>query len=140
MNVSYVSLRNAISTQYGDLIGDCKISPTVKVKAIAALGFPLQGEISGCLVMVSPFPTGRFSRLANDSLQSETAEMVVRVYQYADSEPKIHKLVPRICLLGPLGAHVSYVYDRTTQVVPFAEISLIWGWSLSEYQGECPWP
>lgn len=134
MNISSGAIIRTIQSRYGSLLGVVRRGSLV-VPAIGVLGFPLEGEIEGCLVLVAPFPTGIFDRGANGLLRSDgRAEVCVRVYQFAADTLHIQALVQRIVAIAPISADIRYYPDNfgESQSVPYAEIALYGNWDIEQ--------
>jgi hypothetical protein len=143
MNVTSGAIIRTITDRYGPLLGLIRRG-TLTLPAIGVLGFPPEGEIEGCLVLVSPFPTGCFERGANGLLRSDgaSAEICIRVYQFASDRLFIQALVQRIAALAPTRAEVRYYPDSfaESQSVPYAEINLYGNWdieALNQQEANC---
>ena len=136
MNVSSGFLVKTISDNFSDYIGVINELGKQPRKAIGVLGFPPNGVVEGCLVMVSPLPTGRFEKGNNNDLKGSATEMLIHVYQYAAPEIQCQRLVPRIASLAPISAAVYYNHDSSgsVQTVPYFAISLVGPWDLTEQQ------
>jgi hypothetical protein len=143
VNVTSGAIIRTITDRYGSLLGLIRRG-TLTLPAIGVLGFPPEGEIEGCLVLVSPFPTGCFERGANGLLRSDgaSAEICVRVYQFASDRLFIQALVQRISALAPTRADIRYYPDSfaESQSVPYAEINLYGNWdieALNHQEADC---
>jgi hypothetical protein len=143
MNVSSGAIIRTIADRYGSLLGSVRRG-TLVLPAIGVLGFPPEGEIQGCLVLVAPFPTGCFDRGANGLLRSDGsgAEICVRIYQFAADRLYIQALVQRIATLAPTRADIRYYPDAfgEAQSVPYAEIALFGNWdieALNQQEADC---
>jgi hypothetical protein len=143
VNVTSGAIIRTITDRYGSLLGTIRRG-TLTLPAIGVLGFPPEGEIEGCLVLVSPFPTGCFERGANGLLRSDgaSAEICIRVYQFASDRLFIQALVQRIATLAPTRADIRYYPDSfaESQSVPYAEINLYGNWdieALNQQEANC---
>jgi hypothetical protein len=141
VNVSSGLIIKTITDRYSEYLGIIRRASS-SFPAIGVLGFPPEGDVEGCLVLVSPFPTGSFSRGANNLLRGDRTEICVRVYQFAADRIHIQALVQRIASLAPLGADVAYYPDAfgEAQSVPYAEITLWGNWdieALNQVEADC---
>jgi hypothetical protein len=143
VNVTSGAIIRTITDRYGSLLGTIRRG-ALTLPAIGVLGFPPEGEIEGCLVLVSPFPTGCFERGSNGLLRSDgaSAEICIRVYQFASDRLFIQALVQRVAALAPTRAEIRYYPDSfaESQSVPYAEINLYGNWdieALNQQEANC---